>query len=123
MRRLHVLTAAQGVSAAGDGVTVVALLLALQEQGASAYVVSALVLVELLPSVFLGPVLAPLLDRFETARVVSVTLALRALIGVGIVFIPARGAGSGTRSPTTAGPPWRTDTASLRPLWPRSSTR
>lgn len=71
--------------------TVVALLLALQEQGASAYVVSALVLVELLPSVFLGPVLAPLLDRFETARVVSVTLALRALVGAGIAFAPTTG--------------------------------
>lgn len=91
MNKLHTLTAAQGASAAGDAITTVTLLLALQERGASAFVVSALVLAELLPSVVLGPVLAPLLDRMDVSRIVSAALALRALIAIGIAFVPSEG--------------------------------
>lgn len=91
MFRLNVLATAHGISSAGDSLFLVALLLVLQEQGASSFLVSALVLVNLLPTVVLAPILAPLLDKVETTRLLTVTLAVRALLGIGIAFVPDTG--------------------------------
>ncbi|MFE4951428.1 MFS transporter [Leifsonia sp. NPDC056665] len=84
--RLTVLAAANGVSSVGDTLTVVALMLALQNQSGGSFTVSLLVLLGLLPSVFLAPVVAPLLDRVETTRILVATLTARCLIGVLLAF-------------------------------------
>ncbi|MDN4597089.1 MFS transporter [Leifsonia virtsii] len=80
------LAAASGVSALGDTLAVVALMLALQDRPGGSFAVSALVLLGLLPSVLLGPLVAPLLDRFETTRILAITLVLRCLIGVLLAY-------------------------------------
>lgn len=84
--RTTALAAAYGVSAFGDTLAVVALMLWFQERPDGSFAVSALVLLGLLPSVILGPVMAPLLDRFETSRVLVVALLLRCLIGVVLAY-------------------------------------
>lgn len=84
--RLTALAAANGVSAAGETLTVVALMLVLQGRPDGSFAVAALVLLGLLPSVFLGPMLAPLLDRLETSVVLVVTLAFRCVVGVALAF-------------------------------------
>lgn len=84
--RLNVLCAAQGVSSLGDGLTLVALMLVLQAQNAAPWTVSLLALLGLLPSVLLGPLVAPLLDRLETTRILLVTFSLRAAVGIVLAF-------------------------------------
>ncbi|MFJ3394984.1 MFS transporter [Leifsonia aquatica] len=80
------LAVAAGVSATGDTLAVVALMLALQGRPDGSYAVAALVLLGLLPSVLLGPLLAPLLDRFETTKILVLTLALRCALGFALAF-------------------------------------
>lgn len=87
--RSNVLAVSQGLSAGGDAMAVIALMLLLQGQGASSVLVSALVMINLLPSVVLGPLFAPMLDRIETARLLIITLSARALLGVAIAFAPS----------------------------------
>ncbi|WP_348787382.1 MFS transporter [Leifsonia sp. NPDC080035] len=86
--RLNILASASGLSAVGDTLTVVALMLALQGRPGGSYVVSMLVLIGILPSVLLGPVVAPILDRVETSRLLIATLSLRCATGIALAFAP-----------------------------------
>jgi len=84
--KLSALAAASGVSSVGDTLTIVALMLTLQSGPGSSFAVAVLVLLGLLPSVFIGPLVAPMLDRVETSTVLVATLALRCVIGVALAF-------------------------------------
>ncbi|MEZ2371534.1 hypothetical protein [Arthrobacter sp. RCC_34] len=66
--KLDFLAAGQGVSSAGDAMTPIALMLAFQSAGADPLLVPLVLVLGLLPSVVLGPVLAPLVDRMESSR-------------------------------------------------------
>lgn len=86
--KLTVLSVAQGVSTLGSAMTVLAITLLLQEQRADAALISFAVLAGLLPSVILGPLAAPVLDRLEIRNVLVVSLAARSVIGFGLAVAP-----------------------------------
>lgn len=66
--------------------TTVALMLAFQTAGASTWAVTLLLVLSLLPSVVLGPLVAPWLDRIEITKILTTTLMLRGCIGIAIAF-------------------------------------
>lgn len=84
--KLNLLAAGQGVSSAGDAMTPIALMLAFQSTGADPLLVSLVLVLGLLPSVMLGPVLAPLVDRVESTRLLQILLTLRFAVGLALAF-------------------------------------
>ncbi|WP_369744492.1 MFS transporter [Paenarthrobacter sp. AMU7] len=84
--KLNLLAFSQGLSSVGASMTTVALMLAFQSAGASTWTVTLLLVLSLLPSVVLGPLVAPWLDRIETTKILSTTLTLRGCIGIAIAF-------------------------------------
>ncbi|MEU5552991.1 MULTISPECIES: MFS transporter [unclassified Micromonospora] len=100
---------AYAISSMGDQVALVALTLRFYEQGASAVLISALVVVGVLPIVVIGPLAAPLIDRVESRRLVTavalvqaavvVVVALTDHVGVTLLLVAALGAGLAVVSP------------------------
>jgi len=84
--KLNLLAAGQGVSSAGDAMTPISLMLAFQSAGADPLLVSLVLVLGLLPSVLLGPVLAPLVDRMESSRLLQILLPLRFGVGLALAF-------------------------------------
>lgn len=107
---LSVVAAAYGVSAMGDQMAMVVLILRLHDQGQSGAVISALVVASVLPIVVVGPLAAPLVDRVESGRLVVVATGLQAVVALGlvvttnvvgvIVLLALLGAGLAVVSPT-----------------------
>ncbi|MGW0182990.1 hypothetical protein [Nocardia sp. NPDC003345] len=99
--RLVVLAVALGITSAGGSVARIALLLLLQDH--SALSVSAFLLAGLVPSVFLAPLLAPVVDRVESRRLLTVTflgqavvtlaMAAAAALPIGVILVLAFTAG------------------------------
>ncbi len=84
--KLNLLAFSQGLSSLGGSMTTVALMLSFQTAGASTWAVTLLLVLSLLPSVVLGPWLAPWLDRIEITKILTATLTLRGCIGIAIAF-------------------------------------
>ncbi|MEV6429698.1 MFS transporter [Nocardia sp. NPDC051463] len=78
MMRLGVLAGALAVSAAGSAVARVALILLLQDH--SPLSVSAFLFASLAPGVLLAPLLAPVVDRVESRRLLTMTLLAQAAV-------------------------------------------
>ncbi|BAS09302.1 major facilitator protein [Arthrobacter sp. Hiyo4] len=84
--KLNLLAFSQGLSSLGGSMTTVTLMLAFQSAGASTWAVTLLLVLSLLPSVVLGPLVAPWLDRIETTKILTTTLTLRGCIGIAIAY-------------------------------------
>ncbi|MFD6754922.1 MFS transporter [Micromonospora gifhornensis] len=101
---------AYAISSMGDQVALVALTLRFYEQGASGVLISALVMAGVLPVVVIGPLAAPLIDRVESRRLITVVTLVQAAfvmviaftdhIGVTLLLMAALGAGLAIVSPT-----------------------
>ncbi|MGW0505993.1 MFS transporter [Micromonospora sp. NPDC003241] len=106
---LTAVAVAYAISSMGDQVALVALTLRFYEQGASAVLISALVVAGVLPIVVIGPLAAPLIDRVESRRLVTavalvqaavvVVVALTDHVGVTLLLVAALGAGLAVASP------------------------
>ncbi len=100
---------AYAVSSMGDQIALVALTLRFYEQGASGVLISALVVAGVLPVVVVGPLAAPLIDRVESRRLITVVTLVQAIVvaviaftdhvGVTLVLVVALGAGLSIVSP------------------------
>lgn len=107
---LSVVAATYGLSAMGDQMAMVVLVLRLHDQGRSGAAISALVVASVLPIVVVGPLAAPLVDRAESGRLVVVVTGLQAVVALGlvvttnlvgvIVLLALLGAGLAVVSPT-----------------------
>lgn len=106
---LTVVALAYAVFSMGDQVALVALTLRFYEQGASGVLISALVVAGVLPVVVIGPLAAPLIDRVESRRLITVValaqaavvvvIALTDHVGVTLLLVVALGAGLAIVSP------------------------
>ncbi|MFE4626053.1 MFS transporter [Streptomyces mirabilis] len=76
---LHVVAAAYGLSSMGDQMAVISLTLRFHHQGRSGVAISAIIMATLIPVVIVGPLLAPILDRMETRRLIVAVNALQAI--------------------------------------------
>lgn len=107
---LTAVAAAYAVSSMGDQIALVALTLRCYEQGASGVLISALLVAGVLPVVVVGPLAAPLIDRVESRRLITVVtvaqavlvvgLALTDHVGLTLALVAALGAGLAIVSPT-----------------------
>jgi DHA3 family macrolide efflux protein-like MFS transporter len=77
---LLALTATQGLSAAGDLVTLTALTIGMQARDGGPLLLTMLVVASLLPGILIGPTLSHLVDRFDAGTVLKVGLLARALL-------------------------------------------
>lgn len=83
---LLTLSAAQGLSAAGDLVTLTTLTIGLQGRDAGPLLVTMLVIASLVPSILVGPAVAHLVDRYDAAVVLKIGLFARALLVFALSF-------------------------------------
>lgn len=77
---------AYAVSSMGDQIALVALTLRFYEQGASGVLISALVVAGVLPVVVIGPLAAPIIDRVESRRLITVVTLVQAVLVVVVAF-------------------------------------
>ncbi|MFJ8746030.1 MFS transporter [Embleya sp. NPDC127516] len=84
---MSVVAATYGLSSMGDQMAMVALTLRLHDQGQSGVVISALVIASVLPIVVVGPLVAPLVDRVESSRLIVVATALQAVVAAGLAVV------------------------------------
>lgn len=84
---LSAVAALYGLSAMGDQMALVALTLRLHDQGRSSLAISALVVAGVLPLVVVGPLVAPLVDRVESGRLIVVVTSLQAVLALGLAFV------------------------------------
>ena len=90
-RDLRLLVGAVGVSALGDALTYVVLLLYVQEASGSGLVVAALLLALWGPIVVLAPVVGLLVDRVETRRLILVGSVAQAVVAAALATTPGVG--------------------------------
>jgi MFS family permease len=90
-RDLRLLVGAVGVSALGDALTFVVLLLWLQEASGSGLVVAGLLLALWGPVVVLAPAVGLLVDRVETRALILVASAAQAVVAVALATTPGVG--------------------------------
>lgn len=86
-RAMLILTLGYGLSALGDELAVITLMLRTEHDTGSGWAVSAILLASFAPIVFAGPLLAPLVDRFERTTLVGVVSTGQALAAGGLVFV------------------------------------
>lgn len=77
---LLALAATQGLSAAGDLVTLTALIVGLQARDGGPLLVTLLIVASLLPGILIGPAVSHLMDRFDAGTVLKTGLLARALL-------------------------------------------
>lgn len=77
---LLMLSAAQGLSAAGDLMTLTALTVSLQGRESGPVLVTLLIVASLVPSILVGPRVSHLVDRFDAAAILKIGLIARALL-------------------------------------------
>jgi hypothetical protein len=85
-RPLLALTATQGLSAAGDLVTLTALTVSLQGRTGGPLLVTMLIVASLLPGILIGPRVSHLVDRFDAGTVLKAGLLARALLVLVLSF-------------------------------------
>lgn len=84
--RLMALTATQGLSAAGDLVTLTALTISLQGWENGPMLVTALIAASLLPGIVIGPAVSHLLVRFDAGTILKAGLLAKALTILALSF-------------------------------------
>jgi MFS family permease len=85
-RDLHVLVGAYGLSALGDQLTLIALLLRTHDLSGSGPAVAGVTVASLLPLVVFAPVAGLLVDRVETVRVLTVAALFQAVVVTTLAF-------------------------------------
>ncbi|MGW5114401.1 MFS transporter [Streptomyces noursei] len=83
---LLVVAGAYGLSSMGDQMAVVSLTLRLHDQRQSGWVISTLVIASVVPVVVVGPLVAPLVDRVESRRLIVIATALQTLVAAGLAM-------------------------------------
>ena len=71
-RDVYLAASARGVSQLGDFLAATSLVLALQQRGAGAYAVAAVLAAAMLPTVVLAPLAGRVVDRFDSRVILTV---------------------------------------------------
>jgi MFS family permease len=85
-RDFRLLTISTGLSALGDELALIALMIKVADLTDSGWAVAALVLCGLLPLVIFAPAAGVIVDNFETRRSLAIATAIQAGVAVGLAF-------------------------------------